>query len=132
MASRSLNDLHPALKPLAEEFLKNCSSDGLDILITCTFRSPQEQNSLYEQGRTKPGRIVTNAKGGESAHNFILDGKPAAKAFDFVPMIDGKPEWHGNDPSWNQAGEIGEKLGLEWAGRWVKFKELAHMQLKKI
>ena len=37
-----------------------------------TYRSFDEQNHLYAQGRTKPGKIVTYAKGGQSYHNFGL------------------------------------------------------------
>jgi len=121
MASRSLADLNPVTRALAEKFLVASDAAGLDILIYCTYRSPEEQNELYAQGRTKPGRIVTNARGGESFHNHHC-------AFDFVPLVAGKPAW--NDTTlYTKAGVIAESVGLEWSGRWKgKLRETAHCQ----
>ena len=121
MASRSLDDLLPVVKRKAEEFRKLCADQGMDILIYCTYRSPEEQNGLYAQGRTKPGKIVTNARGGESWHNHRC-------AFDFVPMVAGKPAW-GDTNLYRKAGVIAESVGLEWAGRWTgSLRETAHCQ----
>jgi peptidoglycan L-alanyl-D-glutamate endopeptidase CwlK len=132
MPSRRLDDLHPKLKPLAELFMARCQENGLDILITCTHRSSAEQNELYAQGRTKPGKIVTRARGGQSAHNFELDGKPAARAFDIVPLYMGKPIWRETHPDWQKAGEIGMALGLNWYGRpGAPFREFPHFELPK-
>lgn len=131
MASRKLSDLHADVKPLAEEFLRRCEANNIDILITCTYRSPKEQNELYAQGRTKPGRIVTNAKAGQSNHNTEVNGTPASRAFDVVPLRDGKPVWgtKGDDLAlWVKVGEIGESVGLNWAGRWKRFKEFPHLE----
>lgn len=121
MASRTLDDLLPSVKRRAEAFLAQCEAAGLDILIYCTYRSPEEQNELYAQGRTKPGRISTNARGGDSFHNHRC-------AFDFVPLVAGKPAW--NDSSlYAKAGSIAESVGLEWSGRWSgKLRETAHCQ----
>lgn len=130
MPSRDINDCHPDLQKIVPVFLHACHVENIDILITCTYRSSDEQNKLYAQGRTAPGKIVTNAIGGQSKHNFTINGKPASKAFDFVPMLNGKPAWNSLD-LFKRAGEIGESLGLEWAGRWKGFKELAHLQLKE-
>jgi len=121
MASRSLDDLLPVVKRKAEEFRKLCADQGMDILIYCTYRSPEEQNGLYAQGRSKPGKIVTNARGGESWHNHRC-------AFDFVPMVAGKPAW-GDTNLYRKAGVIAESVGLEWAGRWTgSLRETAHCQ----
>ena len=121
MASRSLDDLTPAVKSMVQQFLAKCKAEGIDILIYCTYRSPEEQDALYAQGRTKPGPIVTNARGGYSWHNHRC-------AFDFVPMVGGKPQW--NDKAlYLKAGIIAESVGLEWAGRWTgKLRETAHCQ----
>ena len=121
MASRSLDDLLPVVKRKAEEFHKLCADQGVDILIYCTYRSPEEQNGLYAQGRSKPGKIVTNARGGESFHNYGC-------AFDFVPLVAGKPAWSGTS-LYRKAGVIAESVGLEWAGRWTgSLRETAHCQ----
>lgn len=122
--SRSLDDLHPRVAEMARHFLEHCDAMGIDVLVTSTFRDAQSQSALYEQGRTKPGRRVTNAKPGQSFHNWQV-------AFDVVPLRNGKPVWGttGADGDlWEQIGKIGESVGLEWAGRWKKFREYAHFQ----
>ena len=128
MSSRKLTDLHPQMQPMVTRFLANARAAGIDLLATCTYRSNEEQAALYAIGRTKPGRIVTNAKPGRSTHNNTLNGKPAALAVDVVPLRDGKPVWSASDPVWKRVGEIGEKVGLEWAGRWTTFREYPHFQ----
>lgn len=128
MSSRKLTDLHPQMQPMVTRFLANARAAGIDLLVTCTYRSNEEQAALYAIGRTKPGRIVTNAKPGRSTHNNTLNGKPAALAVDVVPLRDGKPVWAASDPVWKRVGEIGEKVGLEWAGRWTTFREYPHFQ----
>ena len=118
--SRKIADLHPKVATMAWAFVKKCADEGIDVIITSTLRDNEAQAALYAQGRTAPGKIVTNAKPGYSYHNFGL-------AFDFVPVKDGKAQW--NDLKlFQRCGEIGESLGLEWAGRWESFKEYAHLQ----
>jgi peptidoglycan L-alanyl-D-glutamate endopeptidase CwlK len=105
---------------LCEKFIKECKKQDIDVLITSTYRDAESQNALYAQGRTTAGKIVTNARGGQSYHNWRV-------AFDFVPIIHGKAQWS-DITAFTKCGEIAELVGLEWAGRWVKFKELAHCQ----
>ena len=129
MPSRRIEDLDPRLQPIARKFLAECQAAGLDILITCTYRSNEEQAAAYAQGRTAPGPIVTNAKPGQSKHNATIGGKPAAQAFDFVPLEHGKAQWSADCPQWRKAADIGKKNGLEWAGDWPRFREFPHLQL---
>lgn len=133
MASRNLDDLHPIIRAKAARFLKKCEAEDIQVLIYCTYRSDEEQAELYAQGRTKPGRIVTYAKPGQSRHNYRMDGCPASLAFDCVPLRHGKPVW-GNTKRedwmlWQDVGHIGESVGLEWAGRWKRFREFPHFQI---
>ena len=118
--SRSLDDLHPKVKDLAEKFISVCKEHGFEILIYSTYRDIEAQNKIYVQGRTIAGKIVTNAKGGQSFHNYRV-------AFDWVPTIAGKPLWS-DATAYLKCAELGEALGLEWAGRWKSFKETAHLQ----
>lgn len=132
MASRKIEDLHPDLQPLCRKFLQIAEEKDIDVLITCTYRSGEEQNRLYAQGRTTPGRIVTRAKAGQSSHNYEIEGKPAAKAFDFVPMVNGKPQWAASHPAWQELGKIAMDLGLEWYGApGARFREFPHVQLPR-
>ena len=118
--SRSISDLHPKVAAMCSEFINRCKNEDIDVIITSTYRDAASQNELYAQGRTKPGKKVTNAKAGQSFHNWRV-------AFDFCPIVNGKCQW--NDTAlFTRCGEIAESVGLEWAGRWVKFKELAHCQ----
>lgn len=118
--SRNLEDLHAPVRMRAQAFLDACKKAGIDILITSTYRDKESQAALYEQGRTKPGRIVTDAKAGQSFHNYRC-------AFDFVPTLGGKPLWE-DTALFKRCGEIGESVGLTWAGRWTRFPEMAHLQ----
>jgi len=119
--SRDLNELLPQVKSRVDAFIKACKDKGIDILVTSTYRDLESQDALYEQGRSAPGKIVTNARGGDSYHNWRC-------AVDVVPIVGGKPDWDGSHPVWAEIGKIGAECGLEWAGNWKSFKELAHFQ----
>lgn len=123
--SRRIEDLTPAVQQRAKALVIAAKDAGIDLLITSTYRSNEEQAALYAQGRTKPGAIVTNARPGDSYHNWRC-------AFDVVPLRNGKPVWGTSGPDgdlWRKIGEMGEAVGLEWAGRWgSKFREYPHFQ----
>ena len=118
--SRSLDDLAPPVKQRAEAFIEAAKAKGIDLLVTSTYRDHESQTALYNQGRTTPGKVVTNAKAGQSWHNHRC-------ALDVVPLVNGKAIWNDN-VVWVQIGEIGVACGLEWAGNWKTFKEFPHFQ----
>lgn len=121
MPSRNIDDLHPKVAVMCRSFIKECHEAGIDVIITSTYRSNQEQNALYAQGRSKPGKRVTNAKAGQSWHNYRC-------AFDFVPIVNGKAQWN-DTATFEKCGKIAESCGLEWAGRWAgRMREMAHCQ----
>lgn len=123
-SSRKVEDLIPLVGHKAILHIHACQQVGIDLLITCTYRCGADQNILYAQGRTAPGRIVTNAKAGDSTHQYRI-------AYDVVPLRDGKPVWStsGADGAlWQKVGELGKSQGLAWAGDWKKFKEFPHFQ----
>ncbi|MDR1275814.1 MAG: M15 family metallopeptidase [Candidatus Accumulibacter sp.] len=122
--SRNPDELAPAVRAMAEAFIAVCKAQGIDLVITSTYRDAEKQDALYALGRTKPGKVVTNAKGGQSFHNWRV-------AFDAVPLRGGKPVWNtrGDDGKlWEKIGAIGEAVGLEWGGRWKKFPDYPHFQ----
>lgn len=120
--SRKVDDLLPVVQPKVWAFQDACAAAGIDLLITATYRDHESQDALYAQGRTVKGQIVTNARGGQSMHNWRC-------AVDVVPLRNGKPVWDTKDPVWPQIGALGEEAGLEWSGRWTgKLKEMAHFQ----
>jgi len=106
------------LRPLAKEFLSQCQSKGYNIGITSGRRTQTEQNTLYSQGRTTPGNIVTWTK--DSNH---IRGN----AFD-IAFIGKQPYPKGFN--WEILGKIGEGVGLKWGGRWTK-PDKPHFELNK-
>lgn len=116
-------DTDTARKCLA--LLDLCRARGIDLLITCTYRNNAAQQALWNQGRITPGPVVTWAKPGESMHQ-------TRRAFDVVPLRAGRPVWGtaGLDGDlWRAVGDLGERVGLEWAGRWSAGKrEFPHFQ----
>lgn len=152
MASREIKHLSPAMQVLYNKFNDRCRRDewfqrnGVTVLLICTYRSGEEQDALYAQGRTKPGKVVTNARAGRSKHNATLPGTdtPAAEAFDVVPLRHGKMIWGTSgdgideDPTddhkddlevWQRVGAHGVAVGLKWYGSpGSAFREFPHFQ----
>ena len=119
--SRSLDELIAPARQRVEKFIELCKENQIDLLVTSTYRDFESQTALYNQGRKTEGKIVTNANAGDSFHNYRC-------AVDVVPLLNGKPEWDGSNSIWAKVGALGKEAGLEWAGDWLKFKELAHFQ----
>lgn len=119
--SRSLDELLSPVRKRVDQFLAECKLHNIDLLVTSTYRDNESQDALYAQGRTTPGSIVTKAKGGQSFHNYRC-------AIDVVPLVNGKAVWDGANPVWAKIGALGKLAGLDWAGDWKTFKELAHFQ----
>lgn len=73
------------------DVIAKCNARGAEYYATAGYRTYGEQMALWAKGRTVKGKIVTNAKGGESAHNFGI-------AVDFVRDLDVKTA--GIQPGW--------------------------------
>ena len=121
--SRDITLLHPEVQAIIPKFLEECKKQGLIVKITETLRTKKEQDDLYEQGRTKPGNIVTNAKYPQSNHNWGI-------AFDFC-RNDGKGAYNDNDGWFKKVGQVGKKLGLTWGGDWKTFPDKPHLEISK-
>ena len=113
--SKNLNDLHPYVKYLCEQLIAECKKQGLNPTVASTLRTMVEQASIYEQGRTKPGKIISYAKAGNSYHNYGL-------AFDLsFPH-------YADYADYKKAGAIGKKLGMRWGGDFKVFSDLPHFE----
>ena len=118
---KDINLLLPKVKDMAETFLKECKAHGYNVVITHTYRDQKEQDALYAQGRTTPGNVVTNAKFGDSMHNYKV-------AIDFAPVkADGSIDWADME-AFTAIGKIGEGVGFTWGGRWQSFIDVPHLQ----
>jgi peptidoglycan L-alanyl-D-glutamate endopeptidase CwlK len=99
-----------------------CAALGYNIKITECFRTVEEQDALYAQGRYTAGKIVTNARGKDfsSMHQWGI-------AFDICRA--GSKPYDNSDHFFDHVGQIGRSLGLEWGGDWKSIKDLCHFQL---
>lgn len=120
---RDITVLHPQLQIKIAQLKAECARQGLKIGIGECYRTVAEQDDLYAQGRTKPGKKVTSAKGSSysSMHQWYV-------AFDFF-RNDGKQAFDNKDKFFNKVGKIGKDIGLIWGGSWLK-TDLPHFQLK--
>lgn len=116
--------LIPEVATKAEALSALCQARGWRLRIYCTYRSNEEQDAIYAISRTKPGKKVTDARGGQSWHNH-------KKAFDAVLIVDGRAVWGKTKQDWELLGALGglaESVGLEWGGRWLS-RDGCHFQL---
>lgn len=129
----NLDGLHPIVKEKAEQLVakSNARLGNYKMFITQGLRTHAEQNALYAQGRTKPGAIVTNAKGGQSMHNYGLAIDFALKSPDGKKAVwdtradfdrDGKADWM-------EVVEEAKKLGFAWGGDWKGFVDNPHLEM---
>jgi peptidoglycan LD-endopeptidase CwlK len=117
-----LKKVHPELANRVRMVIDKMAQGGVQLEVVQGLRTIAEQDALFAQGRTKPGKVVTNARGGKSNHNYGL-------AVDLVPFSNGKPNWDAPNSIWMAIGAEAEKLGLEWGGQWKKFIDRPHVQL---
>lgn len=134
---KRIKTIHPILiDELNEIYDEICKVVNGSVLcrFSSVYRSYTEQKMLYDKGRTKPGKIVTNAKPGFSYHNYGL-------AVDIVLLLDRdgngtyeKASWstkadYDNDgrSDWQEIVAIFKQYGWEWGGEW-RFKDDPHFQ----
>ena len=132
-----INLLHPKLKEDAlkiyDEIVAALNGSAI-CRFTHTLRTFAEQDALYAQGRTKAGAKVTNARGGQSYHNFGM-------AIDIVLLVDKdkngtyetaswdiKTDFDGDGKAdWMEIVAIFKRYNFEWGGDW-KFNDAPHFQ----
>ncbi|KGM44594.1 M15 family metallopeptidase [Neobacillus niacini] len=123
-------ELHPIVKERSDQLVQQAAKIGIVVMITDGFRSIEEQNTIYEQGRTAEGNIVTNAKGGESYHNYGLAIDFALETTSGDVIWDRQYDRNQNGKSdWSEVVKIAKSLGFEWGGDWKGFKDYPHFQM---
>lgn len=121
-----LNQLHPICRDKAIDAYNEAvkaTPVGVHPFVDQTLRTFAESEKLYAQGRTTPGPIVTQAKAGQSWHNYGL-------ALDFHLQINGKDVWNEKHPGWLTVVNIFKKYGFSWGGDWKSFKDYPHLEYK--
>jgi len=113
--------LLPQVRPIARALVQKAAAAGISIRVISGLRSYEEQAALYAQGRTAPGKKVTNARAGYSNHNFGI-------AFD-IGVFEGN-RYLPESPKYKAVGALGMDLGLEWGGNWKTIVDQPHFQLR--
>lgn len=145
MPSRSLSDCK---QELAQKFVLGRQrymeeNPGKELIVTCTYRSPEEQFALFQIGRQLQvdtwvldddprTRIVTQLDGKtkKSKHN-----SSPSEALDFAVLVGGKITWR--EAEYVIVGRIMEMFDLRWGGDWDgnpitkhTFYDYPHLELK--
>ena len=130
---QKIEQLHPFIKEDVKKLVDTINTSVLTgnakVRIAQGLRTFAEQNALYAKGRTAPGPKVTNAKGGDSIHNYGL-------AVDIVLIIDGKTaSWdtkkdfdRDQQSDWMEVVQVFKKAGFSWGGDWRTFKDMPHFE----
>ncbi len=104
---RDIKELTKSAQKACNLFLAECKKQGLNVLITETYRSQERQNYLYAQGRTRPGNKVTWTK--NSRHT-------SRRAWDICKNVKGGE--YSDSSFFKKCGEIAKSLGIVWGGVW--------------
>jgi peptidoglycan L-alanyl-D-glutamate endopeptidase CwlK len=132
-----LNQLHPKLVKIATDAYNQAikmTPKGVHPVIDATFRSFEESQELYNQGRTTPGTIVSNAKPGRSWHNYGL-------ALDLHLIVNNQDLWFdttpegsakaASDPNYKIVISVMKSAGFEWGGDFPgNFRDVPHFEMK--
>ena len=125
ITNNRINQLHPSVRGEMKTIIDECNealTGRAQVRVTQGLRTFAEQDALYAQ-RPK----VTNAKGGQSVHNYgfavdiclIIDGTQAS--------WDTHKDWDGDKISdWDECVKIFAKHGWSWGGNWSSFKDMPH------
>jgi len=127
-----VDKLHPKVRPEVTKIVEEVQSKltgSATMRLTQGLRTIEYQNSLYAQGRTTKGAIVTNAKGGQSNHNYGL-------AVDFCLIIDGKTMSYNEvkdydadkAADWKEVVSIFKSYGWNWGGDFKSIKDSPHFE----
>jgi len=120
-SEKRLDKVHPKLAQAVTAVINSLAAAGLKVEVTQGLRTFAEQDALFAQGRTKPGKKVTRAKGGQSKHNYGL-------AVDLCPFIGTEPQWK-DEKGFDRIGAAAKKQGLKWGGDWPTFPDRPHVEL---
>lgn len=111
--SRKIEDLRSDVAANCRVWLALCREAGLNVLVTGTVRDAEYQMQCYRNGTSRAKKPAFHAQG-------------IGLAFDFCKNVKGQE--YADLDFFRRAGEIGEKIGFEWGGRWRSFPDRPHLQ----
>lgn len=130
--------LHPFVRTEATQLIDKAEEGlpaNLAVRVVQGYRSVAEQDALYAQGRSKPGPIVTKARGGSSFHNYglaidfaILEDKDGNGTYDDLSWDIRRDNDKDGTADWLEIVKIFEGAGWEWGGKWASIKDYPHVQ----
>ncbi len=127
---RDKSHLFPPFAAVLNVFEQRLLERSLPFYLFEGLRSWERQEELYAQGRTKPGKIVTNAKPGLSYHFYGLAADYVMDGMIEKPGIQWSWETRGHNSDWLNMAQLAVSCGLETAYFWRSFPELPHVQMK--
>ena len=122
-----LRGCHPELRQRVIGLIKDLEAEGLDVVLTQGVRTVAQQQALYAQGRSKPGKIITNCDGLVKVSNH----QPKADGYGYAVDVAwrtsrGEISWEG---PWETLGSLAAAHGLTWGGTWGSFPDRPHLEL---
>jgi|SRR6185437_1675839 len=125
ISNRRLLQVHPTLVEKVNAAANFLAMEGQYFRVAQGLRTYAEQDALYAQGRTAEGKIVTNAKGGYSNHNFGM----AVDCYPFISGSSGDLNWDAESEQFQRMVAALKAQGLIWGGDWKTLKDPPHFQL---
>jgi peptidoglycan L-alanyl-D-glutamate endopeptidase CwlK len=116
--------VHPELQRRVKNLADGLSAEEITIQIDAALRTPAQQDAIYAEGRTSPGKEVTNARGCQSNHVIGC-------AVDvFVEDVEtNEPDWNASHPAWQRIVALAPQYGLRDGISW---HDLPHLELAEI
>lgn len=124
-----LEGVHPRLIASITRILYAMNELGFSMLVTDGVRTTAQQQALYRQGRSAPGKIVTNCDGIKSKSNHQAKEDGFGYAVDLAFLVDGHASWDEVMP-WDLYGAMVRSQGLIWGGDWrTALRDRPHAEL---
>lgn len=131
-------NLHPKVRNEVVALIDKAEAgfpNNMCIRIVQGLRTIDEQNALYAQGRTKPGKKVTNAPGGKSYHNYglaidfaILKDKDGNGTYETLSW-DTKEDFDKDGvKDWMEVVKVFKDAGWKWGGDFSSIKDDPHFE----
>jgi peptidoglycan L-alanyl-D-glutamate endopeptidase CwlK len=118
MNKTSLVLLEPAFCAKVRMFLAELVRRRIPVVVIETWRSPERQADLVEQGKSQ----TLDSK---HLHGLAIDIAPVRE------YVDGKVKsliWDTRHPAWKEIAEVAKGYGIAWGGDWESFPDYVHFE----